>query len=423
MSPAAKRVADGDNVKNFWDRRVEPDPNWFQVNSGARDIVLARQNLNGIRLDYQRFECRKELSNRVYYDRPLLVTAIVAGAAAIAKSNPYVLAGVGLAAGGVATFKTYNHPDTDRDAFLSTYAQLTCVYDQSHSLALSQGIDKAIYDRAAVELAIAAVTADVAPLNVEGAKLSPSQKATLVAANAALDAGKKAVPAITASISDYNTISTLIYATTNRIDIAARNANRTNGSYSSFTTEIKNAYVAAGQSQNSAQQAKEGASKAEALQAASEAANANQPSAAAAKKGSGGAEVADAIKKLNVTGNIELSSSIAALKLPVSCTDKAPVGTCVGAPGSNGAGANASNEDQAVQRQQSVKPTTGVTEIASISNTDSQTNKPLQAFSIGSSKTTGDIAKLIRLSEISNENLPSPSYAEIKLGIAACEVK
>lgn len=383
----ANAAVDGTAASGY-DRRVPGDPNWYEPASAAQDIAIARMYVNDKRMAFQRFECRKELSNRIYYDRPLLVTAIVAGAAALAKANAYIIGGVGLTAGALATFKTYNHPDSDRDAFLTAYGQLTCVYDETHSLALTAASDKAIYNRDALQLAIESVGADVGPLSVADAKLTPGQKATLAAANTALDAGNKALEAANASIANYGRISTTIYKTTTAIDMAARNVNKTNGNYSAFTSEIKAAYTAAGQAQSTTQQAKQQVAAADAAQKSTETANAG--TAAPAKNTP--PQIIKALQALE-SGSTELTQQISNLKFNSSCTIAAPKSLC---PDVQASAKGATNQS---------------------------VGKPIQAAAIGTSTTTGDVSKLVRLAAIVTEDLPVPAYSEILGNVSACAAK
>lgn len=380
------RAAHSDSLDVFG-KRAESDPGVFKDSSAAKDIALARQHLNKVRLDYERFECRKELSNRIYYDRPLLVTAIAAGAAAIVHANAYLIGGVGLAAGGMAAFKTYNQPDKDRDAFLSAYAQLTCAYDETHSLALSQGTDKAKYNRAALELAMATVAGEIGPLTIDGVKLTPAEKATLAAANAALDAAHKAVIAVNQSIADYDRLSTLIYKTTDTVDIIARTASRTNGTYSAFSSEIESAYTAVGQSQNATDQAKQGVMTAGAAEKASESTTAATGTGTKAKTGP-----EKTAEKLNAQGSADLAQQIRDLLIPTSCNPGQASSACPLA----------------------AKGTVPV---------DVSTGKQLQAWTVGVSVSTGDISKLVQIATIVTENLPTPSYAEIAANVAGCVAK
>jgi hypothetical protein len=386
--PARHEKETARTTDDVGDARVSPDPKLYLDGGKAQDIAQARRRLLHVRRDYERFECQQEISNRNVYDRPLLATAIVATAAALAKANAYIIGGIGLTAGGIAAFKSYNHPDSDRDAFLTAYAQLTCAYDETHSLALNVGIDKMTYDRDAVQIAIAAVSNDIAPLTGDQSNLTAQQKAVLTAANAAIAAGNKAIDNTNQALSDYNRISTIIYKTVDSIDITARTVNKTNGTNTSFTSSLKDAYAAAGQIKAATDDAKKKVDTADAAQKAAGMLPATAP--AAGKKLSINAEAARRL----TSGNSNLLAGLSTLKFQSSCKSGAPADIC----------------DQV---------TTDSKGIA----TNTSTNAQLPASQILSDNASGDISKLVSLAALATNNMPSPSYADIIAAVTACVPK
>lgn len=214
-----------------------------EANDVAHDITTARRCVNEKRKRYERYFCEQEWSNK-HFNYSLIGTALIAGGAALAKANPYVLGGIGLAAGGISGLKTYQHPDTDRDASIAAYEQLTCIYDRSHILNHNQVEQRLEYDRGALHKAIGAVNADLAGIS-PAERETAAGKAAVKAAQTALDAGAGALKQIATSLGDYKTLPGLIDVSADAIDVAARKAFSTNGSYSGFQSAIKDAYTAA----------------------------------------------------------------------------------------------------------------------------------------------------------------------------------
>ncbi len=247
---------------------AEDDENKPVVITAA--VATARKCVNGKRANYARIYCEQEWSNKKF-NYSLLGTALVAGGAALAKADANVLGGIGAIAGGISGLKAYQHPDTSRDASVSAYEQLTCVYDRSYLLNAGLVQKQLEYDRENLRHMIGEVTSDLADLTSDD-RDSAAGKAAVKAAQESIAAGESALKQISTSLNDLANLPRLVYTTANSVDIAARKANNTSGSYDGFHTTIKDAYTAAAKDAVGKEDAAKKASSAQGAATASEAA-------------------------------------------------------------------------------------------------------------------------------------------------------
>jgi hypothetical protein len=375
-----ERVAYADPIE------MEPDaPGKYKEGSVARDIAQARFELNRIRVDYARFDCAAEHRNRGY-DYSLLGTAIVAGGAALAKANAYILGGIGLGAGGIATAKSYLHPDSDRDAYITAYQQLTCLYDSTRPLKQNISVETLLFDRTAMHAAMSAVRDDLSKLQTDAGKPTDAETTAIKAAQAALDAGDKALAQIATTLADYKNLPATIFEATHTLNFIARKASATNGTYTSFSTSIKDAYSAAGKADAATQDTKKGIADAQSAGAVAQSSNASQPN------GTVSLQAKAAIKNLLFSAR---SLNLSNVQLTTSCT-KADDPTC----------------GQLTFKADSQQRLIHVLSLPS--------GAEVSAFSNINDDAASHLSKLVGATTIATENQPSPSYAEIVAKITTC---
>jgi hypothetical protein len=338
--------------------------------SPEEGIAAARLELADALADYKRYTCEMEHRNRSF-DYPLLGTALAASAAVLAKANTYVISGLGLTAAGLVTAKSYEHPDTQRDAFLDAYEQLTCLQDETQVLDYNNGnIAKLLADQPLLLSQIGRVNAVVTQA---AAKSTDADKAVIKAANAALDAGHKALTQIETAMGDYKNIPTAMNRALHKIDYAGRKASLSHGDYAAFNGTIKSAFAAAAENKANMDAFKKSVAAAQ-----------GAASTAAAAQTSG------TLPSLKAQQNAQIAFT---KSIENHCKPGSTESIC---------------QYLAAQNDQLIESVSG---------------REFSLSAIARDSTVDDVTKLINMAGKVADEMPSPAYADITASVAACVPK
>jgi hypothetical protein len=383
------------------------NPDIYRTDSVAREIATRRANVHGKAQSYQRLGC-EVASDEPKFDLPLIAAALAGAGSLFYGANLDVVGGIGLAAGGITAAKAYAHPDTTLVAYLKAEKEFMCVLDETDVLTFVDKVDVLYTDRDALSSAVTRLSEVAGPLLPPNEPTTAEGKAFAKAAQSALDGAEKTRKAIDEALANYMQLPASIDKAAGKIDFAARNSTLRSVTYAGAADSIKTALNASLENKVTVKEARTSL-----LTAANSAGTANALANAADE-----ANKAKAQKPQMPTAE---SSSIASLR---SAQTTVPLAL----PYSSFAEVQ-TNAADGITRRYSLEHIAPRTTNSRVLDMLRGSEEPFEAqhlmdqpLSRASSQTQSVdlISRIVRASQIATEDLPTPSFADVRADVALC---